>query len=269
MAIPEIIKQSAKKIRDAVYGGEVQESLAKGIEDAGEIANDSKTSSDVSKATALAIQEKYKEQLLSQDLNPNKDPELVDLRGGKDTAGERITAFEQSTTAQFQQTEIEIKSKASQIDLDSGLAAALDGGPSIYRNTYALLVADYPDGASGTALVFETDPAYIYIWQNGEWTKKTQYTGVQLKDGTVSRPKLDAYLSGYNNNKTELRYEGGMLVEVVEKDGDLTISRVNLFYTDGKLTQITERADRRLITTNLTYHTDGRLSYTQNILGGE
>lgn len=51
--------------------------------------------------TTLAVQEKYKEQILAQDLNPNKDPELVDLRNGEQTAGERISKFEQKTNIQL------------------------------------------------------------------------------------------------------------------------------------------------------------------------
>lgn len=55
--------------------------------------------------TTIAVQEKYKEQILAQDLNPNKDPELVDIRDGSATAGERIRKFEQETNRQLADTD--------------------------------------------------------------------------------------------------------------------------------------------------------------------
>lgn len=63
--------------------------------------------------TTLAVQEKYKEQILAQDLNPNKDPELVDLRNGHQTAGERIELFESKTTDHLTHISTDITNQTS------------------------------------------------------------------------------------------------------------------------------------------------------------
>lgn len=77
--------------------------MAEGLLLGAQLADDANERSKDAKETTLAIQEKYKEQILTQDLNPNKDPELVDIRDGSTTAGERIRKFEQETNRQLAQ----------------------------------------------------------------------------------------------------------------------------------------------------------------------
>lgn len=90
--------------------------MAEGLLLGAQLADDANERSKDAKETTLAIQEKYKEQILTQDLNPNKDPELVDIRDGSTTAGERIRKFEQETNRQLAQTE-KVQKLATQIGM--------------------------------------------------------------------------------------------------------------------------------------------------------
>lgn len=85
--------------------------------------------------------------------------------------------------------------KVTHIELDALLATLLDGGPSIFMDTLAMLQSTYPNGASGVALVRETDPAKIYVWDGSQWKDYGDYQGVEVKDGTVSIEKLDPSLT--------------------------------------------------------------------------
>ena len=78
----------------------------------------------------------------------------------------------------------------TQSEFDSWVATLLDGGPSIFMNTLSELKATYPNGAAGVALVRETDPAKIYVWNGSAWEDFGDYQGIELKDGTVTTAKL-------------------------------------------------------------------------------
>lgn len=80
----------------------------------------------------------------------------------------------------------------TQTEFDSWVATLLDGGPSIFKETYNQLVADLPNGAAGVALVRETDPSHIYVWNpiNKYWEDFGAYQGLEPKDGTITKSKL-------------------------------------------------------------------------------
>ena len=83
-----------------------------------------------------------------------------------------------------------LQESVSQSEFDSWVATLLDGGPSIFMNTLNELKTTYPNGASGVALVRETDPAKIYVWNGSAWEDFGNYQGIELKDGTVTTAKL-------------------------------------------------------------------------------
>ena len=83
-----------------------------------------------------------------------------------------------------------LQESVSQSEFDSWVATLLDGGPSIFMNTLSELQSTYPNGASGVALVRETDPAKIYVWNGTAWEDFGDYQGVEVKDKTVTTPKL-------------------------------------------------------------------------------
>lgn len=136
MAVPEFIKETTLKIRHAVFGPEITEEVAHGIEEIAVVSEESRTDGKSALSSARKIEEKYKEQLLSQDLNPNKDPELVDIRDGFDTAGERIKKFETDTTAQLERT---ITLKPSGLSDTNRVQQALDN-----YDLVKLIVGSYP-----------------------------------------------------------------------------------------------------------------------------
>lgn len=83
-----------------------------------------------------------------------------------------------------------LQESVSQSEFDSWVATLLDGGPSIFMNTLTELQAKYPNGAAGVALVRETDPAKIYVWNGTVWEDFGVYQGIEVKDGTITLAKL-------------------------------------------------------------------------------
>ena len=77
-----------------------------------------------------------------------------------------------------------------QSEFDSWIATLLDGGPSIFVNTLSELQAKYPNGAAGVALVRETDPAKIYVWNGTAWEDFGDYQGIEVKDGAITTEKI-------------------------------------------------------------------------------
>ena len=75
-------------------------------------------------------------------------------------------------------------------EFDSWVATLLDGGPSIFMNTLNELKTTYPNGAAGVALVRETDPAKIYVWNGTAWEDFGDYQGLEIKDKSITAPKL-------------------------------------------------------------------------------
>lgn len=78
----------------------------------------------------------------------------------------------------------------TQTEFNSWVATLLDGGPSIFMDTLAALKSTYPNGASGVALVGETDPAKIYVWDGSVWKDFGDYQGIALKDNSVTSGKI-------------------------------------------------------------------------------
>ena len=92
-------------------------------------------------------------------------------------------------------------------EFDSWVATLLDGGPSIFMNTLNELKTTYPKGAAGVALVRETDPAKIYVWNGTAWEDFGVYQGIEIKDGTITLEKLaftaEDLLAGYLTEENE------------------------------------------------------------------
>lgn len=77
-----------------------------------------------------------------------------------------------------------------QSEFDSWVATLLDGGPSIFMNTLSELQTTYPNGAAGVALVRETDPAKIYVWNGSAWEDFGDYQGIEIKENTIGTQHL-------------------------------------------------------------------------------
>lgn len=83
-----------------------------------------------------------------------------------------------------------LQESVSQSEFDSWVATLLDGGPSLFFETKVALVAKYPNGAPGVALVRETDPAKIYVWNGSAWEDFGDYQGIEVKDWAITSQKL-------------------------------------------------------------------------------
>lgn len=80
MAIPESIKKLANDIRTKIYGREVREALASGIEAAGSIANDADVRSQETETKQTNLEKKYDEQIANMSLENPSVAEVVDAR---------------------------------------------------------------------------------------------------------------------------------------------------------------------------------------------
>lgn len=83
-----------------------------------------------------------------------------------------------------------LQESVSQSEFDSWVATLLDGGPSIFMNTLSELQTAYPNGASGVALVRETDPAKIYVWTGSAWESFGDYQGIEVRDDSITKEKI-------------------------------------------------------------------------------
>ena len=97
-----------------------------------------------------------------------------------------------------------LQESVSQSEFDSWVATLLDGGPSIFMNTLSELQTTYPNGAAGVALVRETDPAKIYVWNGSAWEDFGAYQGIEVKDGTITFEKLAFSLEDFLKEKLDL-----------------------------------------------------------------
>ena len=91
-----------------------------------------------------------------------------------------------------------LQESVSQSEFDSWVATLLDGGPSIFMNTLSELQSTYPNGAAGVALVRETDPAKIYVWNGSAWEDFGAYQGIEVKDGTITPRKTNFFYISKN-----------------------------------------------------------------------
>lgn len=111
MSAKDQIKQIVDYFKRENFLKDKTDGMAEGLMLGASLADEANERSKEAVDTTLAVQDKYKEQILVHDLDPNKDPELVDLRNGNITAGERINKFEQQTEKQLSQIVIDVRGK--------------------------------------------------------------------------------------------------------------------------------------------------------------
>jgi hypothetical protein len=151
---------------------EMRDDIAEGISKTGNRQADIEVRQDTLEDDFVAVQ---------QDANSASPSgaEVVVARAGYTTLDGRLTAKEKDTANQLAQT-------MSQAEFESWIATLLDGGPSIFMDTLAALKSAYPTGSVGVALVRETNPAKLYVWRLGDWQPFGDYTGIVIKDDTVT-----------------------------------------------------------------------------------
>lgn len=125
MSVKTQVLELVNKFKKENYLKDKTDAMGDGLLLGANLADEANERSKDAVDTTLAVQEKYKEQILVHDLDPNKDPELVDLRNGKQTAGERITEFENETTESIEK--INLKTIVNLLDYEHLKIAVADG----------------------------------------------------------------------------------------------------------------------------------------------
>src|SRR5690606_5623994 len=109
MAIPKIIEELAHKIRTAIYGKDVRESLASGIEKAGEIAEDARKKSDETDNRQTELETRFEQQIQNMTLEDPSSAEIVDARGGETLLRHRLDKVDAHLAQKANQTELEVE----------------------------------------------------------------------------------------------------------------------------------------------------------------
>jgi len=110
--IPETIKRLADDIRTKIYGAEVRESLAEGIEKSAEISEESNERSKTTEVRQAQLETKYDEQIANMTNENPSISELVDFRTSSvtgqtyQTAGKRADAVDAQLADKANQTDV-------------------------------------------------------------------------------------------------------------------------------------------------------------------
>ena len=121
MAIPEKVKKAADRVRAAIYGGEVQESIASGLEAAGEVADESNVRSketDIRQSKVetdfTALQQEYTE----NGNGAQTSAEITLARDGEAVLADRLTRDFGKLREQIEQSSQEFSGKITKNELD-------------------------------------------------------------------------------------------------------------------------------------------------------
>lgn len=157
MSIPDFIKETSSKIRHAVIGGEITNTIADGIEKIAGVAQDSTD-------TTKEIEEYIKAVELEWDSDPNKDPEVLEARGGQPRLKDRFENTDRQLAQTTRQTQDYIDLQLKQLN---GLN--LKGAFA----TLSELQNAYPDGEEGIFVVQENGS--WYYWNGEQWESGGEY----------------------------------------------------------------------------------------------
>ncbi|WP_203554942.1 hypothetical protein [Bacillus sp. B15-48] len=221
MPIPQKIQELANKVRDAIKGKEVREAIAESMEETGNIAEETKIRQD-----SLGLQ--FQAVL---DETTGKDvisaPEITAATVGAD--GVVHENLKQRLDTEHNKVNLQLAQTMTQVEFDSWVATLLDGGPSIFYETLSALEADYPEGAAGVALVRETDPARIYVWNDVEkrWQDFGAYQGITIKNETVN-PIKTTFIR-HSTNLLDLA--NGLENSTINSSGEI-VTNESLYLTD-------------------------------------
>ena len=164
----------------------------------------------------IKIDELYSQLVTVMDEISDKDvisaPEIIGARGGFDKLNDRLNHFEQTFS---------------------------DGGPSIFYDTLAELNSAYPNGSTGVALIGETNPAKIYVWDGDVWKSYGDYQGIELKEDSVDTSNLKTNSVTFNKSsyievigKNILNPENLTLGHTISSNNGNSYVSADYLYTD-------------------------------------
>lgn len=171
MSIPDFIKETSSKIRHAVIGGKITNTIADGIEKITGVAQDSTD-------TTKDIVEYIKAVQLEWDSDPNKNPEVLEARGGQPRLKDRFENTDRQLAHKANQSfaeEVNTKAKSSHSRIDNLIIPISEENVNvevtdakvspILNRTYDLLGQRLTDGERKLRTI-ETGMADI-SWENG------------------------------------------------------------------------------------------------------
>nr|DAU34648.1 MAG TPA: GDSL-like Lipase/Acylhydrolase [Caudoviricetes sp.] len=135
------------------------------------------------------------------------------------------------TTEKLNEMEVGIDSKSDKTYVDAMLSSIAQGGPRELFYSLSALESKYPNGASGTYLVFDSnfmDGAHSYIWNESKWIDLGIYQGLAIADYSVSRKKTNYYNPLFENIITNVEVGFYYSAETGEKiiNQDMATSEV-------------------------------------------
>lgn len=155
----------ADKIRRAIFGGEVRDSIADGIE------------------LVERLREDYDNQVINAG---NSNAEIVDARGGQTKLKVRLDNFDE----QLDTIKIEKLPTLAPIPYVDNAISQINNSPRGVFANLATLQSTYPNGASGVYLTEDT--GHWYYWKIGvyEWTDGGLYQSNGINKDSVTEEKL-------------------------------------------------------------------------------
>ena len=129
MAVDPNIKKKADDIRNKIYGKEVRESLASGLEEMSSDVVENEGRQSVVESRQDSVESQW--QVVSDEMT-DKDvisaPEIIAARNGEANLKTRIDKDHQEVTAQLAQTDAEARRKKELEDLSPTVLSAIEGG---------------------------------------------------------------------------------------------------------------------------------------------
>lgn len=196
MAIPESIKKLANDIRTKIYGREVRESLAKGIEEAGNIADQANTKSDDAVEQVNSIQSQVNQLVVEGDSSVEAAQARVDADGNTyATLKERLDTKEQSFVTQL----AEKASLKNLNDLEAQTDKKINDSISDLRDNIIEEIGNNANGryirfANGVLIMYGRKSLNNVVTSTGGgitfslpyWAKAHDYINVNIFDGALS-----------------------------------------------------------------------------------
>lgn len=139
MAIPENIEQLANDVRTKVYGREVREALASGIEAAGSVANDADVRSQETETRQTDLETRFEQQIQNMTLEDPSSAEIVDARGGETVLKNRLDKTDQEIKKNHQDVTTQLARVTSNLPRSQDMTGDInyvDGGLNGIRSIF-------------------------------------------------------------------------------------------------------------------------------------
>lgn len=137
MAIPESIKKKANQVRNEVYGKDVREALASGIEEAGDIADQANTKSEYASDKVDNIQSQVDQLVVEGDSSVEAAQARVDADGyAYTTLKERLDTEYTEVTAQLAETKIDVFSRGMYVKSLGAIGDGIEDDTGILKQAF-------------------------------------------------------------------------------------------------------------------------------------